>query len=395
MARSCAVRASCANASELVRVVAERVTRPLLGLVDDPKHRLSQLVEGSALVVVDNHLVEATRRQRILNFFARTRHPTRYLRLPLSASLGEPLPQRAEGGRGHPYAIWLQIRAGDDGLDSLDVDVEHANLAFVGHLLHSCHGRAIALAANSRPLDELAPLDHLIELCRRGEVVVDAVHLASPRVASGRRDREAEPTGLGLEQLRNQRRLAYARRACEYKLPGRRLDQLTLLLRRRLLLGTARLLKRAHRKPDGAARYTADRHLVIWHIEALEVRDPRDHLLGEERRLVREKAQRRTQKGLPRQNRQATKLHTPSRGELARGQSRHEKNGDEQSPARGDRKSPGRRRGAGAEAIDLRGQEREVGAARGRPERKCACAVEPDERQAEGRAKDTHEGSLA
>ena len=63
-------------------------------------------------------------------------------------------------------------------LRALPVDVEQDVAALAQRVLHRLLGRAVAIAEDMRPFDELAVGDHPVELGVVDEMIVDAVDLA-------------------------------------------------------------------------------------------------------------------------------------------------------------------------------------------------------------------------
>ena len=92
---------------------------------------------------------------------------------------------------------------------ALDVDLEHDPAR---RALQLGAQRAVAVAGVDGVLHELAGGHAAIEVVLAEEVVVDPVHLARPRVARGRRDRQLEP-GNPLQEPLYERSLADAGRA--------------------------------------------------------------------------------------------------------------------------------------------------------------------------------------
>mmetsp|Transcript_30252 Transcript_30252/g.90092 ORF Transcript_30252/g.90092 Transcript_30252/m.90092 type:complete len:297 (-) Transcript_30252:834-1724(-) len=201
------------------------------------------------------NLVEAARREGELDLLPGAQHSPRNLLLRLGAALRQTLSQRAKRRRRDPHAIWPQVGASDDRLDALHVDVEHADLALGCERLHRRDRRAVPVAADGRPFDELAALHHRVELARRHEPVVLALHLAFARVARRRRDGETEAARLRLQQRGDESRLADAGRAGEHQLLRR--ERLRPAAARvgggRLRLLLARPLQRPHREAERAS----------------------------------------------------------------------------------------------------------------------------------------------
>mmetsp|Transcript_30253 Transcript_30253/g.90096 ORF Transcript_30253/g.90096 Transcript_30253/m.90096 type:complete len:275 (-) Transcript_30253:834-1658(-) len=219
------------------------------------KDGFAQLSARGVEIVVDDHLVEAARREGELDLLPGAQHSPRNLLLRLGAALRQTLSQRAKRRRRDPHAIWPQVGASDDRLDALHVDVEHADLALGCERLHRRDRRAVPVAADGRPFDELAALHHRVELARRHEPVVLALHLAFARVARRRRDGETEAARLRLQQRGDESRLADAGRAGEHQLLRR--ERLRPAAARvgggRLRLLLARPLQRPHREAERAS----------------------------------------------------------------------------------------------------------------------------------------------
>ena len=74
-------------------------------------------------------------------------------------------------------------------------------------------------AVDDGPLEQLAALDHAVELPVRHEVVVDAVRLAGPTGPGRRRDRQPD-LGVPGADVRGHRALPDGRRAGEDREPG-------------------------------------------------------------------------------------------------------------------------------------------------------------------------------
>ena len=69
--------------------------------------------------------------------------------------------------------------------------------------------RAVSVAMDMGPLEELAGLDAAAELLIRKEVIVDTIDLPLPGAPRGGRDRQAQARN-SLPQLCDQRALAYS-----------------------------------------------------------------------------------------------------------------------------------------------------------------------------------------
>lgn len=100
---------------------------------------------------------------------------------------------------------------GFDELDSLGIDVQNTSSRLIGHVLDSLDAGPISVPRELSVLDEFAPVDHLDKGGVGGEMVVDAVDLASTGRTGGVRDGESELGRMGGEQSVEEGRLARPR----------------------------------------------------------------------------------------------------------------------------------------------------------------------------------------
>ena len=91
----------------------------------------------------------------------------------------------------------------------MHVDLEDDGVAFAEDAADLALERAVAVAVDMGPLEELAGLDAAAELLIRKEVIVDAIDLPLPGAPRGGRNRQAQARNP-LPQLCDQRALAYA-----------------------------------------------------------------------------------------------------------------------------------------------------------------------------------------
>lgn len=134
----------------------------------------------------------------------------------LRAAADQPLAQLVDAGGRDEQVAGVQLGLRLHGLHALHVDVQNALLALFDNVLHGAHGGAVVVAAELRPLDEAALLDHLLERLRAREVVVAPVHLPGPRRARRRRHAEPERLRKLREQLLEQRGFPRAARPTHY-----------------------------------------------------------------------------------------------------------------------------------------------------------------------------------
>src|SRR6478609_237193 len=151
-------------------------------------HQRDQLVRGAPDVVVDHHVVELGL-GRHLDLGGR--EPPRALLRVLRAAADEPADQLLHRRRGEEHELGLGHRR-PDLARALQVDLQQRGLPGGQPLLDGPPGGAVAVpAVHHRPLEQLAPGDHAVELLGRHEVVVQAVDLARPRGPG--RGRHGEP----------------------------------------------------------------------------------------------------------------------------------------------------------------------------------------------------------
>src|SRR6478672_8654261 len=102
---------------------------------------------------------------------------------------------------------------------ALEVDLEHRRVARGQREVDRAAGRAVAGGlVDHRPLEQVALLDHRVELLVGDEPVVDAVLLARPRRAGGRRDGQPD-LGVSTTYVRGDGALADRGRAGEHDQP--------------------------------------------------------------------------------------------------------------------------------------------------------------------------------
>ena len=130
---------------------------------------------------------------------------------------GEPAHQLLPGGRGQEHQ--LRVRHGLPDLPgALQVDLQEDRLTGLQPLQHRPPRRAVAVAGEFRPLQQLAVGDQLVHLVVGDEEVVDAVLLTGARLAGRGRDREPD-LGVFLAHMGDDRALADPRRAGEHGQP--------------------------------------------------------------------------------------------------------------------------------------------------------------------------------
>src|SRR5260370_751748 len=102
---------------------------------------------------------------------------------------------------------------------ALPVDVEQHVAPLRQHLFDRLARRAIEVAVNLRPFEQIAAFLHPVEFALVDEAVMNAVDLGRAPRAGGHRHRERQIERLVLPQHAGQRRLAGARRRTQHHAP--------------------------------------------------------------------------------------------------------------------------------------------------------------------------------
>src|SRR5215210_635761 len=161
---------------------------PVGAAVERVAHDRGELVDGVLEAIVDDHVAELVLGVELRLGRAQARVD---LLGVVRAAAHEPRAQRlARRGRDEHLERLGHRLAHLPG--ALDLDLEHDRLAGAQPPLELGTQRAVPAAGVGGVLDELARVDAALEIRVVEEVVVDAVLLARPRAARGRRDAEAE-----------------------------------------------------------------------------------------------------------------------------------------------------------------------------------------------------------